>query len=81
MKIHQPFAIFNKASQKTTYEADKAELEKGIAEVQAALKVLSGYCAKDDKAHDSAEGAASGIIALGGRGGRLHEDLGAYQCR
>jgi len=53
-----------RGEQKTTYEADKAELEKGIAGVQAALKVLNEYYAQDDKAHDSAEGAASGIIAL-----------------
>jgi len=50
--------------QKTTFEADKAELEKGIAGVQQALKILNDYYAQGDKAHDAAEGAASGIISL-----------------
>merc|ERR1712161_111472 len=50
--------------QKTTYEADKAELEKGIAGVQQALQILNEYYAKEDKSHDAADGAASGIISL-----------------
>merc|ERR1719416_179826 len=53
-----------RGEQKTTYEADKAELEKGIAGVQQALKILNEYYAKDDKSHDASDGAASGIISL-----------------
>jgi len=53
-----------RGEQKATYEADKAELEKGIAGLQQALKILNEYYAKDDKSHDSADGAASGIISL-----------------
>merc|ERR1719296_46297 len=42
----------------------KGDLEKGLTAVKAALKVLSEYYAAGDKAHDAAEGAASGIIGL-----------------
>merc|ERR1711920_904267 len=45
------------------YEDSKAELEKGITGIQAALKVLNEYYASQ-KAHKSADGAASGIISL-----------------
>merc|ERR1719343_891325 len=50
--------------QKATFEADSAELQKGISGVKQALQVLNEYYAKGDKAHDAAEGSASGIIAL-----------------
>merc|ERR1712194_373412 len=36
----------------------------GLAGIKAALKVLNEYYAKDDKAHDAAEGTSSGIISL-----------------
>merc|ERR1740121_1133356 len=49
--------------EKATYDDSKAELEKGITGIQAALKVLSEYYASQ-KAHNSADGAASGIISL-----------------
>jgi hypothetical protein len=42
---------------------EKDELEKGIAGVQKALKVLKDYYASD-KGHSAAEGASSGIIGL-----------------
>merc|ERR1719401_2690768 len=42
----------------------KAELEKGLAGIKAALKVLNEYYAKEDKAHDAADGAGNGIISL-----------------
>merc|ERR1712029_1319055 len=41
-----------------------AELEKGLTGIKAALKVLNEYYAKEDKAHDSSDGASSGIIGL-----------------
>merc|ERR1719356_751631 len=50
--------------QKAAYDAGKADLEKGIAGIQLALKILNEYYAADGKAHEAAEGAASGIIAL-----------------
>jgi len=50
--------------QKTTFEADQAELQKGITGVQQALKILNDYYAQDDKAHEASDGAASGIISL-----------------
>jgi chromosome segregation ATPase len=46
------------------YVQNKADLEQGIAGVQVALKVLREYYAKDDKAHDAADGSAQGIIGL-----------------
>merc|ERR1719203_1024451 len=50
--------------EKAAFEESKAELEKGITGVQAALKVLKDYYASEGKAHDSSDGAASGIIGL-----------------
>jgi len=46
------------------YVNNKAELEEGLEGMQVALKVLRDYYAAGEKAHDSAEGAASGIIGL-----------------
>merc|ERR1711957_691734 len=53
-----------RGEEKAAFEESKAELEKGLAGIQAALKVLNEYYAKEDKAHDSADGAGSGIISL-----------------
>jgi len=53
-----------RGEEKAAYEETKAVLEKGLAGLQGALKVLNEYYAKEDKAHDSADGAGSGIISL-----------------
>merc|ERR1719220_1916565 len=50
--------------EKATFDDSKAALDKGLAGVKAALKVLTEYYAKDDKAHEAAEGAGGGIISL-----------------
>merc|ERR1719150_2443415 len=50
--------------EKATFDDSKAALDKGLAGVKAALKVLTEYYAKDDKAHDAADGAGAGIISL-----------------
>merc|ERR1719502_1568347 len=50
--------------EKAIYDESKPELEMGLNGVKLALKVLREYYSKDDKAHDSADGAASGIIGL-----------------
>jgi len=50
--------------EKAGYEKSKPELELGIKGVKTALKVLREYYSKDDKDHDSEEGAAAGIIGL-----------------
>merc|ERR1719150_2429038 len=47
-----------------TFAANKAELEKALTGVKAALKILTEYYAQEDKAHGAAEGAAAGIISL-----------------
>merc|ERR1719330_1958400 len=47
-----------------TFVESKAELEKGVAGIKAALQVLNEYYAQDGKAHSAAEGAAGGIISL-----------------
>merc|ERR550532_1061892 len=47
-----------------TFVESKAELEKGIAGIKAALQVLNEYYGSDGKAHAAAEGAAGGIISL-----------------
>ena len=49
--------------EKVTYDDSKAEVEKGITGVQAALKVLNEHYASQ-KANKSAGGGASGIINL-----------------
>jgi len=53
-----------RAEEKATYEENRAELEKGLTGIKAALQLLNAYYAKEDKAHDSADGAASGVIGL-----------------
>merc|ERR550537_1120722 len=53
-----------RAEQKTVFDANSAEMKKGIKGVQLALKVLNEYYAKADKSHGSADGAGSGIIGL-----------------
>jgi len=53
-----------RAEEKSAYDTNSAEMEKGIKGVRAALKVLNDYYAKTDKAHSSADGAGSGIIGL-----------------
>jgi len=47
-----------------TYAESKAELEKGIVGLKAALKLLNEYYSGDGKAHAAADGAAGGIISL-----------------
>jgi len=53
-----------RGEEKAAYEENKAELEKGLAGIKAALKVLNEYYARDDKAHEAADGASSGIVGL-----------------
>merc|ERR1719171_7682 len=53
-----------RAEEKAAYDANSAEMEKGIKGVKLALKVLNEYYAKEGKAHSSADGAGSGIIGL-----------------
>merc|ERR1719345_725781 len=53
-----------RAEEKAAFDANSAEMEKGINGVKMALKVLNEYYAKEDKAHASADGAGGGIIGL-----------------
>jgi len=53
-----------RGEEKAAFEETEAELKKGINGLKAALKVLNEYYAKEDKDHESADGAASGIISL-----------------
>merc|ERR1712194_298232 len=53
-----------RAEGKAAFEESSAELEKGLSGIKAALKVLNEYYAKEDKSHDAADGAGSGIISL-----------------
>merc|ERR1719442_250887 len=53
-----------RAEEKAAFDANSAEMKKGVEGVKLALKVLREYYAKDDAAHGSAEGAGSGIIGL-----------------
>jgi hypothetical protein len=47
-----------------TFAASMETLEAGVEGVKLALKVLREYYAKPDAAHDTAEGAGTGIIGL-----------------
>jgi len=51
-------------AEKAAFDQSKADLDKGLAGVKAALKILTEYYAKDGKAHEAAEGAGGGIITL-----------------
>jgi hypothetical protein len=53
-----------RAEEKAAFDTNSAEMKEGIEGVKLALKVLTEYYAKDDKAHESAEGAGHGIIGL-----------------
>merc|ERR1719399_2814504 len=53
-----------RAEEKAAFETNSAEMKQGIGGVKMALKVLKEYYAKEDKSHEAAEGAASGIIGL-----------------
>jgi chromosome segregation ATPase len=53
-----------RAEEKAAFDVNSAEMEKGLNGVKMALKVLNDYYAKADKAHDSADGASTGIIGL-----------------
>merc|ERR1719199_1135339 len=53
-----------RAEEKTAFDKNSAEMEKGIKGVKLALKVLNEYYSKEGKAHSSADGAGSGIIGL-----------------
>jgi chromosome segregation ATPase len=52
-----------RADENAEYKEVKADLELGIEGVKKALKILRDYYSKD-AAHDSAEGASSGIMGL-----------------
>merc|ERR1719498_2333813 len=52
-----------RAEEKATFRAAKKEMEEGIDGIKAGLKVLRDYYAKD-KAHESADGAGSGIVGM-----------------
>merc|ERR1719401_3051069 len=53
-----------RSDNKAAFEKNSAEMKQGIEGVKMALKVLKEYYAKEDKSHEAAEGAASGIIGL-----------------
>merc|ERR1719181_2117425 len=53
-----------RTEEKATFDKNSAEMELGIEGVKKALSVLKEYYAKEDKSHESAEGAGSGIIGL-----------------
>jgi len=52
-----------RASEKGTYDHDRPEMEQGLEGIKTALNVLRDYYAKD-KSHESADGAAGGIVGL-----------------
>lgn len=53
-----------RSEEKSAFDANSAEMEKGINGVKLALKVLNEYYAKDGAAHGAQDGAGSGIIGL-----------------
>jgi len=53
-----------RSEEKATFRTNKAEMEEGVTGIKAALKVLRDYYAKDGAAHDTADGASSGIVSM-----------------
>jgi len=53
-----------RAAENAAYKSNKADMEKGLAGVKMALKVLNEYYAKSDTAHTAASGAGANIIGL-----------------
>merc|ERR1712211_8282 len=52
-----------RGEEKSAFQKNRAEMEKGLNGIKAALKVLRDYYGKSAD-HDAAEGASSGIIGL-----------------
>jgi len=50
--------------EKDAFVKNKADMEQGLSGIKLALKVLREYYGKEDKAHDSADGAGAGIMGL-----------------
>merc|ERR1719356_124324 len=46
------------------FVTNKAEMEKGLEGIKLALKILTDYYAKEDKAHSAAQGSGERIIGL-----------------
>merc|ERR1719274_46101 len=46
------------------YNENRPEMEAGVEGIKLALKILREYYAKEDKAHEAAEGAGGSIIGL-----------------
>merc|ERR1719203_1576108 len=53
-----------RAQEHADFLSNKADMEQGLSGVKMALKVLTEYYAKDDKAHSAAQGSGEGIIGL-----------------
>jgi len=53
-----------RSEEKALYEKNQPEMAAGLEGVKLALKILREYYAKDDKAHEAAEGAGGTIIGL-----------------
>merc|ERR1719161_2894336 len=53
-----------RSEEKALFKNNEAEIKEGLSGIKSALKVLRDYYAKDDKAHDSADGAGSGIVGM-----------------
>jgi len=53
-----------RSEEKALYDKNRPEMEAGLEGVKLALKILREYYAKDDKAHEAAEGAGGTIIGL-----------------
>jgi len=53
-----------RSDEKSTFETNKVDSEQGLEGIKVALKILRDYYAKDDAAHDAAEGSATGIIGM-----------------
>merc|ERR1719487_2532913 len=53
-----------RAEENAAFDKNSAEMKMGIEGIKKALSVLKEYYAKEDKSHQAAEGAGSGIIGL-----------------
>jgi len=53
-----------RAEENELFVSNKADMEKGLEGIKLALKILTDYYAKEDKAHSAAQGSGESIIGL-----------------
>jgi predicted nucleic acid-binding Zn-ribbon protein len=53
-----------RSEEKATFKKNSADMEQGLEGVKMALRILRDYYAQEDAAHDTADGAGSGVVGM-----------------